>query len=114
MRRDAPTVNRHACQIWTCNSGDQAQSFTFSGGELVHNGKCLNDQASGGSGSKVILYTCNHTPNEMWTHNSRDEYALKAHGGSLCLDDPGYSTRNGTQFIVYTCNNGSNQHWSLP
>ena len=39
---------------------------------------------------------------------------LRAHGNTLCLDDPGYSTKNGTQLIVYTCNNGSNQHWSLP
>jgi hypothetical protein len=51
---------------------------------------------------------------ELWTHNSRGEYVLKGNGGRLCLDDPGYSTRNGTQLVVYTCNNGANQHWSLP
>jgi hypothetical protein len=101
-------------QTWACNSGDAAQSFGLTGGELTHNGKCLNDQAYGGSGSKVILYTCNKAPNELWTHNSRNEYVLKAGGGSLCLDDPAYSTRNGTQLIVYRCNNGANQHWTLP
>ena len=105
---------RARIQIWTCNSSDQAQSFTFANGELAHNGKCLNDQGSGGSGAKVILYTCNRASNEIWTHNSRGEYVLKANGGKLCLDDPGYSKQNGTQLIVYTCNNGSNQHWSLP
>jgi hypothetical protein len=105
---------RAEIQLWTCNSSDQAQSFAFTNGELVHNGKCLNDQASGGNGSKVILYTCNRAPNETWTHNSRGEYVLKANGGRLCLDDPGYSKQNGTQLTVYTCNNGSNQHWSLP
>ena len=46
--------------------------------------------------------------------HSRGQYVLRDHGNTLCLDDPGYSTRNGTQLIVYTCNNGSNQHWSLP
>ncbi len=105
---------RARIQIWTCNSSDQAQSFTFANGELAHNGKCLNDQGSGGSGGKVILYTCNRASNEIWTHNSRGEYVLKANGGKLCLDDPGYLKQNGTQLIVYTCNNGSNQHWSLP
>ena len=104
---------RTKIQIWTCYGG-AAQQWTFSGGELVHHGMCMNDQANGGSGSKVILYTCNGAPNELWTHNSRGEYVLKANGGRLCLDDPGYSTRNGTQLTVYTCNNGANQHWSLP
>jgi Ricin-type beta-trefoil lectin domain-like len=47
-------------------------------------------------------------------HNSDGEHVLKAHGGTLCLDDPAYSARNGTQLIVYTCKNGANQHWSLP
>ncbi len=71
-------------------------------------------QASGGSGSKVILWTCDRASNELWTHNSRGEYVLQAHGGTLCLDDPAYSTKNGTQLMVYTCNNGANQHWTLP
>ena len=75
---------------------------------------CMNDKAGGGSGSPVILYTCNGGTNEVWSHNSHAEYVLKAHGGTLCLDDPAYSTKNGTQLIVYTCNNGANQHWSLP
>jgi hypothetical protein len=104
---------RAKIQIWTCYRG-AAQQWTFRGGELVHHGMCMNDRASGGSGSKVILYMCNGAPNELWTHNSRGEYVLKGNGGRLCLDDPGYSTRNGTQAVVYTCNNGANQHWSLP
>ncbi|MGH3195465.1 MAG: RICIN domain-containing protein [Streptosporangiaceae bacterium] len=100
--------------VWKCSSSDRAQSWTYSNSELVHNGKCMNDKASGGSRSPVILYSCNGAANELWTHNSHGEYVLKAHGGTLCLDDPAYSTRNGTQLIVYTCNNGANQHWSLP
>ena len=104
---------RNKIQIWSCTGG-AAQNWSFSNGELVHNGKCLNDQASGGSGSKIVLWTCDRAPNETWTHSSRNEYVLKARGSTLCLDDPGSSTKNGTQLIVYTCNNGSNQHWSLP
>lgn len=100
--------------IWKCSSTDAAQSWKFSGGQLIHGSLCVNDKASGGSGSPAILYTCSSAANDLWTHNSQGEYVLKAHGGALCLDDPAYSTRNGTQLIVYTCKNGTNQHWSLP
>jgi hypothetical protein len=84
--------------IWTCNSHDAAQ-------------KCLNDQRSGGNGSKVILYTCNGGANELWAHKSNGEFVMKANGGQYCLDDPASSTHNGTQLIVWTCKNGTNQHW---
>jgi hypothetical protein len=63
----------------------------------------MNDHAGAGSGSPVVLYTCNRGANELWSHNSHGEYVLKAHGSTLCLDDPAYSTRNGTHLIVYTC-----------
>ncbi len=100
-------------QIWTCNRS-AAQNWAFNKGELMHNGKCVSDKRSGGRGSKVILSPCKHSPNEIWTHNSRREYVLKAHGGKLCLDDPRSSKKNGTQLIVNTCKNRANQHWSLP
>jgi hypothetical protein len=105
------SANRAKVQIWTCNSHDKAQAWTYSGGKLIHNGKCLNDQRSGGNGSKVILYTCNGGANEIWTHKTNGEFVLKANGGRLCLDDPASSTRNGTQLIVWTCHNTTNQHW---
>src|SRR5438034_4705261 len=63
---------RTKIQIWTCYGG-AAQQWTFSGGELVHHGMCMNDRANGGSGSKVILYTCLGAPHELWTHHSRGE-----------------------------------------
>jgi hypothetical protein len=100
--------------IWTCNPRDGAQAWTYSHSELIHNGKCVNDQRFGGSGSKAILYSCNGAANEIWTHLANGELVLKANGGKLCLDDPAYSTRNGTQLIVYTCKNSSNQRWSQP
>jgi hypothetical protein len=99
---------------WKCNSSDAAQSWSFSGGELKHGSRCMNDKANGASGSPVILYTCNGGAGELWTRNAHGEYVLKAHGGTLCLDDPGYSKKNGTQLIVYTCKDGANQRWSLP
>ena len=108
------SANLAKVQIWSCNSNDKAQLWTYSNGELVHNGKCVNDQAWGGKGTKVSLYTCNHALNELWTHLANGEYVLNAKGYKLCLDDPASSTRNGTQLIVYTCHNAANQHWQMP
>jgi hypothetical protein len=39
---------------------------------------CMNDKAGGGSGSPVVLYTCNGGTNELWSHNSHGAYVLKA------------------------------------
>jgi hypothetical protein len=105
------SANRAKVQIWTCDTSDKAQLWTYSSGELVHNGKCLNDQAWGGNRTKQILYTCNHALNELWTHLANGEYVLNAKGYKLCLDDPAYSTKNGTQLIVYTCKDSTNQRW---
>jgi Ricin-type beta-trefoil lectin domain len=107
--------NWNKIQIWPCfTPADQAQYWTYSGGELIHNGMCANDSGWGGDHSKVILWTCNGAGNELWEHTSYGEYVMEGNGYRYCLDDPGYSTRPGTALIVYTCNNGSNQHWSAP
>jgi hypothetical protein len=108
------SANGAAIVIWSCSGSDQAENWKFSSGEFVHNGKCLNDKASGGSGSKVILYSCNGGSNEKWSELANGELKLQAHGGTLCLDDPRSSTKNGTQLIVYKCSDNSNQKWSLP
>lgn len=100
--------------IWTCNSHDKAQAWTYASGQLKHNSKCLNDQRSGRNGSKVILYACNGSANEIWTHKSNGEFVLKANGGQYCLDDPAYSKKNGTQLDVYRCAGTANQRWSRP
>jgi non-reducing end alpha-L-arabinofuranosidase len=106
---------RTKIQIWTCNSNDPAQLWEHSSnGELVHNGMCANDQGSGGSGSHVILWTCNGAANEIWTHLSNGEFQLQANGGKLCLNDPAYSTTDGTQLIVYACQGTVNELWSFP
>jgi Ricin-type beta-trefoil lectin domain len=100
--------------IWGCSSTDQAQSWSFSSNELIHNGKCLNDKANGGSGSKLILYSCNGGSNEKWSELANGELKLQAHSGTLCADDPRSSTKNGTQLIVYACKDSANQKWKLP
>lgn len=105
---------RATVQIWTCNSSDQAQNWSYWGSELHHGSLCLNAKGNGKQGSKLILWTCNGSANEIWIHKSNGEMVEKANGYKLCIDDPGYSTRNGTQLMVYACHNTPNQHWSVP
>jgi hypothetical protein len=108
------SADRAKVIIWGCSSTDQAQSWKYSNGELVHNGMCMNDQGNGGIRSKVILWSCNGASNEKWSELVNGELKLQSHGGQLCLDDPRSSTTNGTQLIVYTCTGSANQKWSLP
>jgi hypothetical protein len=108
------SANRAEAIIWSCSGTDQAQNWTFSNSEFVHNGKCLNDQGNGGIRSKVILWSCNGASNEKWSELANGEIRLQSHSNELCLDDPASSTKNGTQLIVYTCNDNANQKWSLP
>jgi hypothetical protein len=100
--------------IWGCNHGDSAQYWTWnSSGELEHDGMCANDPGYGGSGSKLILWSCTGTSNERWSHVTFGRFKLNySSKGALCLDDPGYSTSNGTRLMVYKCNGGGNQDWS--
>jgi hypothetical protein len=107
------TAPRSKVETWACNGGP-AQQWTFSHGELMHSGMCLNDKATGGNNTPVVLYTCNGALNELWTHNVHGEYVLKARNGTLCLDDPAYSKKNGTKLVVYTCQATANQTWTLP
>jgi hypothetical protein len=100
-------------ELWSCDK-TAAQNWAFRSGQLQHNGKCANDAGDGGSGSSLILYTCTRASNDIWTHKSNGEYVLKAHSGKLCLDDPGYSTKNGAKLLVYTCKDTANQRWTLP
>jgi len=62
------SANRAAVVIWSCSGSDPAENWKFSGGALIHNGMCLNDQGNGGSRSKVILWTCNGASNEQPDH----------------------------------------------
>jgi hypothetical protein len=100
--------------IWTCHSTDPAQQWTSSGGELRHNGLCLNAKGKATNGSKVILWMCDGAAAEIWAHTKGSSIELKAHGWSLCLTDPQNATRNGTQLVVSSCRSTPGQHWSMP
>ena len=96
-----------------CHNG-AAEQWAFSHGELVHGKACMTDKGNAGNGGNVVLGKCTGAASQVWTHNSRQEYVLSSHGGTLCLTDPGSSKKAGTQLVVATCRNTANQHWTLP
>lgn len=75
-------------------------------------GKCLADSTGGGTGTKLVIFTCNAQASQTWSHRSNGEYVLALNG--LCLTDPSGSSVNGTQVQLRTCQNFKDQHWSLP
>jgi hypothetical protein len=102
-------VDSYAC------SGAKGKTWRYVQGMLVHNNLCLNDKGNAGNGGKLILYTCNGGPDEIWIFNSlKNIYQLKAHNFGLCLTIPGSSTKNGVQLQADTCHGSAGQHWALP
>jgi Ricin-type beta-trefoil lectin domain/Putative Ig domain len=105
------TANGTIVDIWTCNN-TVSQQWLFSGGHLMVQGKCVNDESHTGAGTKLVLWGCNTHKSQLWTHHSNGEYVLELNG--LCLTDPSASATNGTQVQIRTCQNFADQHWSLP
>ena len=105
------SVNGNPVDIWQCVGGSR-QRWTQQRGELQVNGKCLADSTWGGTGTRLVIESCNGQRNQQWSRNTSGEYVL-AFGG-LCLTDPSGATANGTQVKVQTCVNATDQHWSVP
>ncbi|ACU72963.1 glycoside hydrolase family 3 domain protein [Catenulispora acidiphila DSM 44928] len=64
----AGTANGSLVQLYTCN-GTVAQVWQAqSNGELVnpHSGRCLDDTASGGSGTQLQIWDCTASANQKW------------------------------------------------
>ncbi|MFG2819775.1 ricin-type beta-trefoil lectin domain protein [Kitasatospora sp. NPDC048365] len=57
-------------ELWACDTADGSQQWrTGSDGALVHkaSGQCVDiPWASGTPGTRVMLYACNHGPNQTW------------------------------------------------
>jgi GH25 family lysozyme M1 (1,4-beta-N-acetylmuramidase) len=118
------TANGNKIGLYTCN-GTRAQHWTLKSkpasngnytGELVNsNGKCVNDAGYGGVGSKVILWGCVGTANELWTYlPTRKEYSVSYGGKTYCMNDPRSSTTPGVQQIVWSCTDSANEQYTLP
>jgi hypothetical protein len=81
--------NRVYLQTWPCNTSDHAQIWTWAGtnkSELknAYNNGCINDTANGGSGTRLVVYTCQDTANEHWTQVSNT-----ASGTPVATTNPG-------------------------
>ncbi|HEY2308837.1 MAG TPA: RICIN domain-containing protein, partial [Streptosporangiaceae bacterium] len=105
------TASGTKVDIWTCNN-TVSQQWSFSGGHLTVQGKCVNDASYTGAGTNLVLWNCNTHKGQLWTHRSNGEYVLQFNG--LCLTDPSASSVNGTQVQIRTCQNFADQHWSVP
>jgi hypothetical protein len=105
---------RAVVDSYACGSA-KGKTWRYVDGMLVHNNLCLNDKGNAGNGGKLILYSCNAGPDEIWIFNSlKNIYQLKAHNFDLCLTIPGSSTKNGVQLQADTCRSSAGQHWTLP
>jgi hypothetical protein len=77
----------------------------------VGSGRCLDvTGASQTNGTGLIIWDCEGTTNEQWTH--QDNGALTVYGNK-CLDVPGHATTPGTAVAIWDCNGGANQQWTL-
>jgi alpha-galactosidase len=98
----------------TCD-GSASQNWTAPGdGTLRLAGKCLDDYASGGVGSKLIVWSCHGGTNQKWS------YALNGNlvnglPSALCAGVRGAVTTSGAQVELQTCGyNLATQLWTLP
>ena len=111
---DLYTCNASLAQRWTLRATpDSNGNYT---GELVNsNGMCVNNAGYGGVGSKVILWGCTGTANEVWTYvPTSKEYSVSYGGHTYCMNDPADSTTPGVQQIVWTCPGTTNEQYTLP
>jgi hypothetical protein len=96
-------------QVYQCNS-DLAQYWVWTnGGQIVHNGDCMDL-----SGSKVVLATCSGANSQKWTINgtggSFNTIVNQSSGQCLTASAP----TNFTQFTVATCTGAASQKWTGP
>ena len=112
---DLYTCNGSGAQNWTLKAASKNAAGNYVGELEAQNGACVNDAGYGGTGSKVLLWSCTNTSNEVWTYWPKYlEYSVSYGGHTYCLNDPGYSTAKGTQQIVWTCPDTANEQYGSP
>jgi Ricin-type beta-trefoil lectin domain len=73
---------------------------------------CVNlpeHQGTAADGTKVRLFHCHDTGNQMWTVSNGQ--INSSFGG--CLDVQGSAPTDGAQIIIVTCNGRPSQKWSI-
>ncbi len=96
-------------QVWSC-SGGPAQSWTFAGGMLQVQGKCLAVvNGVDADGTQLQAWDCNASdPNEQWTRTGT-AWVWTGHG--KCIDLTAGNQTNGTPLQIWDCVGNANQRW---
>jgi Ricin-type beta-trefoil lectin domain/Putative Ig domain len=103
--------------MWKCLKGP-AEMFSqpTNAGQLMVLGQCLSDPTGGtgggGAGTLQVIEPCTSSANQnqVWIHNSQNEYVLELN--FMCLTDQKGSTANGAPVTVEPCTGAKNQKWS--
>jgi hypothetical protein len=103
--------------MWKCVKGP-AEMFTqpTNAGPLIVLGQCLTDPTGGagggGAGTSQVVEPCTSSANQnqVWLHNSKNEYVLELN--FMCLTDKNGSTMNGATVDVEPCTGATDQIWS--
>jgi hypothetical protein len=113
--RGGSSANGTQIQLYTCQQGNAAQTWTRSGQTLQALGKCLDVNAGGtANGTKIQLWTCNGGGNQAWT--APGDGTLRNPQSGKCLDVSGNNSADGTAVHLWSCIAGppANQRWTLP
>jgi hypothetical protein len=81
--------------------------------KIMINGKCLDADSNtiGKNGTRVQLWTCNNSPQQMFVMRA-DGIINSVANGSFCLDaDLNTIANNGTFVQLWTCNGSTQQRW---
>ncbi|KAJ3221425.1 hypothetical protein HDU81_010643 [Chytriomyces hyalinus] len=119
--------NGNPLQLWDCTTGNSHQVWTkipvqgsspapappSSDAQILRNpAGCLDLYANGGSGTKVVLWTCMGNSNQNWIRYS--DGTIRSQEKGLCLESAGVdSTGNGNLVQVWECTGAPNQQWDV-
>ncbi|KAJ3238447.1 hypothetical protein HDU77_011513, partial [Chytriomyces hyalinus] len=120
------STNGNPLQLWDCTNGNANQVWTHQvspappppppppfGGRVFRNpAGCLDLYGNGGSGTKVVLWTCMGNSNQNWILYA--DGTIRSQEKGLCLESAGLdNTGNGNLVQVWTCHGKANQLWDV-
>ncbi|WP_460757580.1 beta-1,3-glucanase family protein [Myceligenerans cantabricum] len=99
-------------QIVNC-SGNDAQTWTRSGGTISALGMCL-DVAGGGTadGTAVQLWTCNDTGAQEWTYDAGSKHLVNPQSDK-CLTVKDGTMQDGQKLEIRACSGAAEQSWTF-
>ncbi|KAI8831368.1 ricin B lectin domain-containing protein [Chytriomyces cf. hyalinus JEL632] len=119
------STNGNPLQIWDC-AGNTNQIWKkimsqpappppppSSGGQILRNSAgCLDLYGNGGSGTKVVLWSCMGNSNQNWIQYA--DGTIRSEEKRLCLESAGLdNTGNGNLVQVWECHGQANQQWDV-